>query len=60
MVEPYLMGPTMNGPAAIQGHEANIDLSPSDIFSNLQFGAMGAMGSSSRSASRSGGGSRRR
>lgn len=40
-VAPYLMGASMNGTTAVAGQELDIDLSMSDIFSNLQFGAMG-------------------
>jgi opacity protein-like surface antigen len=41
LVEPYLMGAAMNGAVVLRGHELEIDVSASDIFSNLQFGAMG-------------------
>ena len=41
LVEPYLMGAAMNGTTTIRGREVDIDASASDIFSNLQFGAMG-------------------
>ena len=40
-VMPYLMGASMNGTTAVAGQEVNVDMSASDIFSNLQFGAMG-------------------
>jgi hypothetical protein len=40
-VTPYFMGAAMNGTTAVAGQEATIDMSASDIFSNLQFGAMG-------------------
>jgi len=40
-VAPYLMGAGMSGTTAVRGAEVDIDLSASDIFSNLQFGAMG-------------------
>jgi hypothetical protein len=40
-VAPYFMGAAMNGTTAVAGQEATIDMSASDIFSNLQFGAMG-------------------
>src|SRR5512145_2519695 len=40
-VAPYLMGASMNGTTTVRGVEADVDLSASDIFSNLQFGAMG-------------------
>jgi len=38
---PYLILPYMDGKAAIRGHEVEVDVSPSEIFENLQFGAMG-------------------
>ena len=41
LVEPYLMGAAMNGTTTIRGRQVDIDASASDIFSNLQFGAMG-------------------
>jgi hypothetical protein len=40
-VAPYLMGAAMSGTTTVRGVEVDIDLSASDIFSNLQFGAMG-------------------
>ena len=40
-VVPYLLGAAMNGTAAVKGQDVTIDMSASDIFSNLQFGAMG-------------------
>ena len=40
-VAPYLMGASMSGETAVLGQAVDIDLSASDIFSNLQFGAMG-------------------
>ena len=40
-VLPYLMGAGMSGTAAVAGQEVKVDASASDIFSNLQFGAMG-------------------
>ena len=40
-VAPYLMGAAMNGTTAVRGLEVDIDMSASDIFSKLQFGAMG-------------------
>jgi hypothetical protein len=39
-VAPYLMGAAMSGATTVRGAELDIDLSASDIFSNLQFGAM--------------------
>lgn len=40
-VAPYLMAAAMNGKTGIGGLESDVNLSASDIFSNLQFGAMG-------------------
>jgi hypothetical protein len=40
-VAPYLMGAAMSGTTAVRGLEVDVDISASDIFSNLQFGAMG-------------------
>jgi hypothetical protein len=40
-VVPYILGASMNGTTAVNGQEATVDMSASDIFSNLQFGAMG-------------------
>jgi len=40
-VVPYMMGASMSGTTAVGGQELDIDMSASDIFSNLQFGAMG-------------------
>lgn len=40
-VVPYMMGASMSGTTAVAGQELDIDMSASDIFSNLQFGAMG-------------------
>lgn len=40
-VAPYLMGAAMKGTVAVAGQEADLDMSASDIFENLQFGAMG-------------------
>jgi len=40
-VMPYLMGASMGGTTAVAGQELDVDMSASDIFSNLQFGAMG-------------------
>jgi hypothetical protein len=41
VVEPYFMGASMSGTTAVRGREVDVDVSASDIFSNLQFGAMG-------------------
>jgi hypothetical protein len=35
------MGASMGGTTAVAGQELYVDMSASDIFSNLQFGAMG-------------------
>ena len=40
-VVPYLMGAAMSGTTAVAGQELDIEMSASDIFENLQFGAMG-------------------
>jgi len=40
-IEPYLMGAAMSGTTGVRGVEAEVDMSASDIFSNLEFGAMG-------------------
>jgi hypothetical protein len=40
-VMPYLLGAGMSGTAGVLGQELKVDKSASDIFSNLQFGAMG-------------------
>jgi hypothetical protein len=39
---PYLMLPWMNGKTAVRGHDVEVDVSPGQIFENLQFGAMGS------------------
>jgi hypothetical protein len=38
---PYLLVPWMDGTAAVRGRDHEVDVSPSQIFKNLQFGAMG-------------------
>ena len=43
VAEPYLMGAAMNGAVALRGRDVDVDVSASDIFSNLQFGAMGML-----------------
>jgi len=40
-VAPYLMGAAMGGTTTLRGVEVDVEMSISDIFSNLQFGAMG-------------------
>jgi hypothetical protein len=40
-VAPYLFGASMSGTQTVRGRDVEVDLSASDIFSNLQFGAMG-------------------
>ena len=40
-VVPYLMGAAMSGTTAVAGQQLDVDMSASDVFSNLQFGAMG-------------------
>jgi len=41
LMSPYLMGASMSGTTTVRGLEADVDVSASDIFANLQFGAMG-------------------
>lgn len=38
---PYLMLPWMDGKTAVRGLEVDVNVAPSEILSNLQFGAMG-------------------
>jgi len=40
-VTPYMLGASMNGTTTVKGQEVTVDMSASDIFANLQFGAMG-------------------
>ncbi len=40
-VAPYIMGAAMSGTTTVRGRDVDVDVSASDIFSNLQFGAMG-------------------
>lgn len=40
-VAPYLMGAAMSGTSTVRGVDVVVDLPASDVFSNLQFGAMG-------------------
>jgi hypothetical protein len=40
-VAPYLMGAAMNGTTTLRGAPVDVDASASDVFANLQFGAMG-------------------
>ncbi len=40
-VAPYLMGAGMSGNTTLRGRDVEVDVSASNIFSNLQFGAMG-------------------
>ncbi|MGZ8255735.1 MAG: hypothetical protein ACXWVT_12850 [Burkholderiaceae bacterium] len=42
-VAPYLMGAGMSGTTTVRGRDVDLDLSASDIFSNLEFGAMGVL-----------------
>jgi hypothetical protein len=42
-VAPYLMGAAMSGATTVRGVEVDVDISASDVFSNLQFGAMGVI-----------------
>jgi opacity protein-like surface antigen len=41
LVAPYLMGAAMGGTTTVRGVDVDVDLPASDVFSNLQFGAMG-------------------
>lgn len=41
VVAPYLMGASMSGNTTLRGQRVDVEVSASDIFSNLQFGAMG-------------------
>ena len=43
VLSPYMMGASMSGSTTVRGFEADVDVSASDIFSNLQFGFMGMM-----------------
>ena len=38
---PYLLIPWMDGKVAVRGRDHEVDVSPGQIFDNLQFGAMG-------------------
>jgi hypothetical protein len=40
-VAPYFRGAAMSGTTAVRDREVDVDVSASDIFSNLQFGATG-------------------
>jgi hypothetical protein len=40
MIVPYILFPHMNGTVGVGPVEAAVDATPSDVFSNLQFGAM--------------------
>jgi hypothetical protein len=41
VVAPYLMAASMDGATTLRGFDVTVDVSASDIFSNLEFGAMG-------------------
>lgn len=43
IVSPYFMAPNMDGKAALGRLETRVDQSPSDIFSNLNWGFMGSV-----------------
>jgi hypothetical protein len=43
LVAPYLMGAAMSGETTVRGRAVDLELSASDIFSNLEFGAMGIL-----------------
>ena len=40
-VAPYFLFPTMTGDVAINGIDMEVNVGPSEIFENLQFGLMG-------------------
>jgi hypothetical protein len=40
-IAPYVLAPVMNGDAAVRGAEAEVDLGPEDVFSNLNIGFQG-------------------
>jgi len=40
-VAPYLLVPTMSGNVTLRGRDLEVDLGPSEIFENLEFGIMG-------------------
>jgi hypothetical protein len=40
LVAPYFLFPNMNGQTTVRGNVVDVDLGPSDIFDNLDFGAM--------------------
>jgi hypothetical protein len=42
-VAPYFMGAAMSGTTTVRGRQLDVEVSASDIFSNLQFGAMGVV-----------------
>ena len=39
-VAPYLMGASLSGTAVVQGRPADVDVSASDIFDNMDYGFM--------------------
>jgi hypothetical protein len=41
-VAPYLMMPWEDGTTAVKGQEVDVNIAPKDIFTNLQFAALGA------------------
>jgi hypothetical protein len=42
-IAPYLMGAAMSGDVTVRGRDVAVEMSASDIFDNLQFGAMGLL-----------------
>lgn len=44
LVAPYLMGAAMSGTVTVRGLDADLEMSASDIFSNLDFGFMAVAG----------------
>ena len=43
IVAPYLMGSSLSGSTVIRGREVEVDVSASEVFENLKFGAMGVV-----------------
>jgi len=43
VVAPYLLGASMSGDTTLRGREVSVEMSASDVFDNLQFGAMGLL-----------------
>jgi hypothetical protein len=43
LIAPYLLGAGQSGTTTVRGRDADIDVSTSDILTNLEFGAMGLL-----------------